>query len=124
MEDGQYFKAIAIGGGGTRAERTPEEQATWLGRVRTVRSRAEATLLSLGAQPDDFGYPLGRSPTLHAALARLCEGLLPIQWQALLQWSRGTITGAAADVFEGLDTTGGYVRCFDEVVPVAEMVWP
>jgi hypothetical protein len=31
---------------------------------------------------------------------------------------------AVKDIFDGLGTSAGHVRCFDEVIPVAEMVWP
>lgn len=126
----QYIQAITIGGkGGTHADRTPEEQAAWLQRVKAVRLRAEASLLSHGATAEDFALLSDlRKPeeTFRSACRAFFAMLSAEQIEAMRRWSRhgDPTAGTVIDIFNGLDVSGGWVRCYDEVVPVAEKVWP
>lgn len=126
----QWVQAITIGGkGGTHADRTHEEQAAWLERVKAVRQRAEASLLAHGATAEDFRLLSDyREPeeTFRSACRALFATLSADQLEVMRHWSRhgDPTAGTVIDIFNGLDVSEGWVRCYDEVVPVAEQVWP
>jgi hypothetical protein len=126
--NGTWIPAITIGGGGTRAERTPDDEAAWVARVRAISARADAALIAHGAKPGDLVRPLCR-PTdsmINAARTHFCA-LTPEQYEAMRPAARSDspTPGTLLDLWEGASVSeSGRVRCFDEFVPIAEIVWP
>ena len=130
-----WVKAITIGNGfpKTRAQRSPEEQKAWADRVRRVEARAFQTMFAQGAELGDlarnehgtFGGDIPDS--LRNAARTFFETLSAEQKEAMRPASRyGAAThGTVVDLFEGLHATADdHVLCYDEFVPIAEIVWP
>lgn len=126
-----YQRAIMIRTmNGTRAERSGADAKAWLDRVEGIHQRARAALMAHGATAadlDDFEETgMTQTTSLASAWQRFSESLTDDQWAAIRPASRGgdAWQGTVADLFDGCRVSGGSVRCFDEAVPLAEVLWP
>lgn len=123
---GTWVKTIAIGGGGTRKERTPEEQRTWADRARGIRGRAEAVLLKYGARAEDFRHGTPSERLIDAARS-FWTTLSEEQLAAAAPASRTgeTSPGTVIDLFEAIVVReDDFVPGWDEAIPCAEALWP
>jgi hypothetical protein len=115
---------------GTRAVRTGDDAKAWLARVNAIHKRARAALIAHGATADDLDDYLETGMTRTARLAsawqRFSESLTDAQWAAIRPAACGVNPwqGTVADLFDGCRVSDGSVRCFDEAVPLAEVLWP
>jgi hypothetical protein len=126
-----YQQAITIRTmNGTRKHREGAELQAHLARVNAIHKRARAALIAHGATADDLDDYLETGMTRTARLAsawqRFSESLTDAQWAAIRPASRGgdAWQGTVADLFDGCRVSGGSVRCLDEAVPLAEVLWP
>lgn len=125
-----YIPAITIGRGGTRAERSPEEQRVWADRVRAIAARADAALLAHGATPSDLVRPLPTELTdaTRRAARSFFATLTAEQLAAITPAARGSVPtwGTVLDLYESASVYEGTddVRAWDEYVPCAEALWP
>lgn len=129
QEAGTYVRAIALGNGGTRANRSPEEHRAWAARVRAIAMRADEAMLAHGAVASDLVRERVEelSDTIRAAARSFFATLTEEQREAIKPASRsGTPTpGTVLDLFESASVDAdGHVRAFDEYVPCAEALWP